>query len=359
NVTADLAGLVYQPNFNFFGTDTLTVTVTNTATPPLLGPTETATGTVTLNITKIKFAPSFTPGGDVTINDNSSYSALWATNIVGLPPTGNTAGLFFTTTVLSGASLFATAPSITPTGTLSFSTNTGVGGDAQVNVILSAPGAPPVSSDPVSFFIHVINTAAPAVNDEIVHWGTQSASVPKLLAFEAAASESHPDIPFQGISAIDIVFGGKVTINNVPAALTVTGRNPMTGAMRTYTLFNPTPVPTPAGDTGYTLEWRIVGTTLAAADFDEAITLALNGAQVVNPANGKTFTGTFSYSFTVLVGDVNGDGLVTLLDQQAISHSLAVKYSGFANVLMDLDGDGSITMLDYYIANKHLGNRGY
>jgi fibronectin-binding autotransporter adhesin len=366
NVTADLNSLVFQPTFGFTGGPfNLTISVTNTAIPTLLGPTETATGAVPITITFVRFAPSFTAGGDVTVFDtNGTYNATWATNIQGLPPAGSTTGLYFTTTN-NDPGLFSPTgqPTVAPDGTLTFTPIPGVGGNAAVTVVLNAPTSPVISSNPVTFFIHVISTGTPTVSDVFIHWGTRGASVNTVLAYSVQAAlnaglASHPDVPFQGITAIDLVFNGKVTINNVPPALTITGRNPMTGALTHYTLTNPIPVPTPAGDTGFTLEWKIVGTTLAAVTGDEAITLSLNGAQVVNPANGRPFAGTYSFTFQVLAGDVNGDGVVDLKDELAIARALAIRYSGIA-LLLDLDGDGSITMQDYFVASKRQGNRGF
>jgi autotransporter-associated beta strand protein len=364
NVTGDLDGLIFQPAFGSTAPVNLSVSVTDQATSGLLGPTQTASGTVPITITFIPFAPSFTPGGDVTVNDtNGMYSAPWATNILGLPPNGSTAGLTFSVTPNTPGLFSPTGqPAISPTGVLTFTPIPGRGGNAAVTVTLNT--APDTqgkvfSSNPVTFFIHVISTGAPTINDEIIHWGTRSASVNTILAYSSAVGGTHPDVPFAGITAIDLVFSGKVTVSNTPnPALLLTGTNPITHVLTHYTLAGPIPVTTPAGDTGFTLEWRVVGTSLAAVSGNELISLSLTGAQVINSSNNKPFSGNFSYGFQVLIGDVNGDGVVNLQDELAIARSLTVKYAGLS-VLMDLDGDGSISMQDYFIAQKRQGNHSF
>src|SRR5262249_34973277 len=134
-----------------------------------------------ITITFVPFAPSFTPGPDVTVLDNSGmYSNQWATNILGLPPSGSTAGLFFTTTTTTPGLFSPTGqPPISPAGVLTFTPISGLGGNAAVTVTLSTPPdaqGKVFTSNPVTFFIHVISTGAPTINDEIIHWGTQSAS---------------------------------------------------------------------------------------------------------------------------------------------------------------------------------------
>jgi hypothetical protein len=148
------------------------------------------------------------------------------------------------------------------------------------------------------------------------------------------------DVPFQGINAIDLVFNQKVNVD--------AGGFTVNGLAGSYTVSGPTLVGT------NTLEWKLT-TALASATGYDNISLGLK-ASAVHAANGQAFGGSISNgNFKVLVGDVNGDGVVDLNDQLAVVRSLAVRYVGLS--FFDVDGNGSIDMNDYYIVRKYTGNK--
>jgi surface-anchored protein len=142
----------YTPTPNFNGSDSFTYTVTDEH-----GGTASATATVT--VTPVNDMPSFVKGVDTghTPGTNASPSFThWATGIDDGDP-AITQFLSFNVSVISGAALFSTPPSISSSGTLSY-TLSGTSGISEVTVSLtddSTAGGPSLTSLPQTFFIRV------------------------------------------------------------------------------------------------------------------------------------------------------------------------------------------------------------
>jgi hypothetical protein len=118
--------LAYTIAADAFGTSTITITATDSGTPPM-----STTKTMLLEILPVNHAPRFTPGvplNDGTLtecrsNPSCSYTfASWATNVSYGPTNEIAQTAKFVVDTGSSAFLFATPPTIQPnTGTLTFS----------------------------------------------------------------------------------------------------------------------------------------------------------------------------------------------------------------------------------------------
>jgi autotransporter-associated beta strand protein len=357
SVTAALNGLIYAPGNDYTGPDLLTLSASNPGGFGLLGGPQTATVTVAITVTPTGDSPTFVAGLDQMNldTDGPQTFATWATSVLGEPPnTANLAGLVFTVTndnpslfTAGGQPQVALVGTTGPgTGTLTYTPNPTADGVAHVRVTLSN-GSPDGDGDTDSFSrsftITVINPAAPAVNDVIIHWGKQSASLLSILKLYP----TRKDLPFQNINAIDLVFNEDVRIPG-GTGLSVTGVAALDGlAGGAYGLSAPIFLP------GHTVEWRL-STPLGGINGIDELALGLGASTVQSKGNGK-FLSSYSQAFNVLVGDVNGDGVVDVNDQLAIVRSLSIRYSGIN--FLDVDGDGTVSMLDYNIVRAHNGRR--
>jgi autotransporter-associated beta strand protein len=355
-VTAALNGLLYKPGNDYTGPDLLSLSVTNPGGTGLLGGAQTATATVAITVNPTADSPSFISGGDISVPDNVGPQSLtWATGVFAEPPATSLTGLKFTIVSDDNPGLFSTLPAIAVvgatgpgTGTLTFTPNPTADGVAHLTVTLSS-GTPDADGDTdgftQTFAITVFNPAAPQVNDVIIHWGKQTASLLTILA----QNPNRKDIPFQNISAIDLVFNEDVRILGTGSGLSVVGQQALDGLLGgVYGLSAPIFLP------NHTVEWRL-NTVLGGVNGVDKLAMSLAANAVQGRGNGLSMSASYSQAFNVLVGDANGDGVVDLNDQLLIARNLFTKYAGI-NVL-DLDGDGTVSMLDYNIARARYGHR--
>ena len=85
--------------------------------------------------------PSFTPGGPVAVDEDSgTYSAVWATNVTAGPANETGQLLSFEIFGDDNPSLFASAPTLSSSGTLNFSPATDANGAATISVRLHDNG---------------------------------------------------------------------------------------------------------------------------------------------------------------------------------------------------------------------------
>ena len=127
--------LQISPVANAFGTSTITVTVNGNNS-------QTMTDTFLLTVNAVNDAPSFTKGADQTVNENSGGQTVdnWASNIAVGP--ANEAGQTVNFVVVSNSngSLFAVAPAVSPSGTLTYTSATGASGTALITIALMDNG---------------------------------------------------------------------------------------------------------------------------------------------------------------------------------------------------------------------------
>ncbi len=142
----------YQPNPNFNGTDSFTYQVSD-------GTNTSNIATVTITVTAVNDTPSFTAGPNVVSDEDTPFSAGWATGISAGP--ADEAGQTLTFNVNSdNPGLFQSGPTISSTGVLSFTPALNAIGVANVTVSLSDNGGGANTSGTQNFTITVN-----AVND--------------------------------------------------------------------------------------------------------------------------------------------------------------------------------------------------
>ncbi len=119
----------------------------------------------TITVNAVNDAPSFTGGGDVTVlEDSAAYSSAWASSISAGPADESGQTLAFRVSNDNNA-LFATQPSISPSGVLTFTPAANAFGSANVTVTLSDNGGTANGGSDTSApqsFVLTIN----AINDE-------------------------------------------------------------------------------------------------------------------------------------------------------------------------------------------------
>jgi hypothetical protein len=133
--------LTYTAAANANGTATVTVYAQDNGGTANGGDDTSASSTFTITIVAVNDAPSFTGGGNVTVlEDSGAYSAAWATaiNAGAADESGQT--LTFNIVSNSNPSLFATGPSISSSGVLSFSPAANAFGSATLVITLSDNG---------------------------------------------------------------------------------------------------------------------------------------------------------------------------------------------------------------------------
>ena len=133
--------LTFTPAANANGSATVTVYLTDDGGTANGGDDTSASVTFTITVNAVNDAPSFVSGGDVSVNEDSgAYSAAWATSISAGPANESGQAFTFNITGNSNPSLFATGPSISASGVLSFTLAANAFGSATLTVTLSDDG---------------------------------------------------------------------------------------------------------------------------------------------------------------------------------------------------------------------------
>lgn len=122
-----------NPAANLSGTSDITVTVNRT------GGSTSKTFTVTIN--PVNDAPSFTKGADQSVNENSGPQTVsnWATNISTGPADESGQTVVFPIGY-SNPSLFAVAPAVSPSGTLTYTPAAGASGTSSITLVIQDNG---------------------------------------------------------------------------------------------------------------------------------------------------------------------------------------------------------------------------
>ena len=123
----------YQPSADADGADSFTYRVCDTSALC-------ATATVTITITPVNDQPAFTAGSNITINaaDPAFSQAGWATGITAGPANETGQTVAFTITAMD-PTLFSVQPTLSPTGTLTFSPS-GTAGTTTISIQLTDDG---------------------------------------------------------------------------------------------------------------------------------------------------------------------------------------------------------------------------
>src|SRR6185369_2228570 len=175
----------------------------------------------TVTVDPVNDAPTFTRGTN-QINDEDSgdhFISNWSTNISAGPPDESSQSLSFQITGNTNPSLFSVAPSISPTGALSYTLALNANGTAVITVILKDNGGTADggedTSKPQSF-----NITVNPVNDAPLNVIPFSQSVVEngSLTFSSATSNA--------ISITDIDAGNaplQVTLSTSDGLITLGG----------------------------------------------------------------------------------------------------------------------------------------
>jgi hypothetical protein len=171
-----------------------------------------------------------------------------------------------------------------------------------------------------------VTVQAPSVANVLVQFGNRTASLTNVTR----------DLPWVNISAIEIVFTANVVVTQ--SDLTLAGVNVPSYAIAGFS---------------YNALTKTATWTLAPPLGADRLTLTLAG---VHDANGNALAGgTFVQRFSVLPGDVNGDGVVDSRDMVGVRNEMMGLSP--ADIWGDLNGDGIVDMNDYNLVRRHINTR--
>ena len=213
------------------------------------------------------------------------------------------------------------------TGTPAFSTPPGANQAAGIYTITVAQGT--LSAANYTFkFVSGTLTVHPKLVDVRIQWGSQSMSILNL----------NRDLPFIDINAIDLIFSDNVVANM--SDLTLTGLN------GTYAFSSLSYIATKDEEV-----W-----TLPTPLGIDRLMLQLDGTSatgVHTPGSDIPLSSNFSEGFSVLPGDFNGDGVVSVLDAVGVLNLTAP--GSTYSVWADLEGTGVVDFNDYLDVRKRIG----
>ncbi|WP_165232641.1 Ig-like domain repeat protein [Aquisphaera insulae] len=175
-------------------------------------------------------------------------------------------------------------------------------------------------------FVPATLTVHPKVTDVLVRWGSRTMSIRGLGR----------DLSFGNITGIVVVFSDDVIVN--AQALTLSG-----SAGRDST----------SGFAYSPLTYRATWTLPSALGVDTL--MATIGARLVQSASGKIpLLADDITRFSVLPGDVNGDGKVNSQDLVDVRNQ--IQGAEPITIWADIDGDGFVTVADFNAVKKRQGS---
>ena len=214
-ITGGGSGVTYTPSANYCGSDSFTYTLNGGSI-----------GTVNITVTCVNDVPSFTKGSDelLLVNQSGGLAATysfpgWATSLSAGPANESSQPLSFNIVSDSNPGIFSIAPTVSSTGTLTFTTNSLASGSSTITITLQDSGGTANggvdTSASQSFVISTAFPAPTATNDAYAATGNIKISV------TPAAS---------GVSANDTLFDATVTLFGATStpATAVNGTNTVT-----------------------------------------------------------------------------------------------------------------------------------
>ncbi|ADV61466.1 VBCS repeat-containing protein [Isosphaera pallida ATCC 43644] len=174
------------------------------------------------------------------------------------------------------------------------------------------------------------------VTDVRVNWGSSGNA--SILALGAAS------VPVANLNAVEVRFSTDVNVSISDLSLTRQLGGPVTITGFTYD-----PVT-------FTARWSFASLGNVADTF----TLSLPTTLTTNPGGYPVFATPYQYEFSVVTGDFNGDGVVTIADaqfqrqylgQNPLLATAAQFYRAFANI----DGDTDIDTSDFNLIRARIG----
>jgi len=337
--------LTYTPAANSSGTAVVTVQLHDNGGTANGGHDTSAAQTFNINVLFVNQAPSFTKGADQTALENAGARTVagWATSISpdgSLPPYANEAGqtLNFIVTNTNNA-LFAVQPSISPTGTLTYTPATNTRGSAVVTVKLhdnggTANGGADTSA-PQTFVINVMigTTTTLTVPANSTYGQTVTFTAHVIPAAGSAGPLTGETVTFDDGST----FLGTGTLASSGIA-TISTSALLAGSHSITAIY--------AGDTTYAgsssaaqnLMIAKAGTTLSVSSSQPSSTVgqSVTFTSQITPASGGTNalageTVTFKDGATIIgTGTINASGTATIFTStlSAGAHTITAVYNG-------------------------------
>jgi hypothetical protein len=271
---------------------------------------------ISLTVTFTKPVAVDLTGGTPTLALNSGGTATYA----------GTSGTFTALTFAYTVGLGDFAPDLDAVSAAALALNGATITDQATNT--PAPLAVPVGADPHSLASNKnldVDTVAPTVVEFRALFGT------RWYNLDGA---SRTELPWR-VSAIQVVFDEPVVAGTVHSLSGVSPRR-LTG-LKTNTL-----------------TWRFA-TPIARGTFTAA--LVASGADALKDSAGNV-ADPFTQAFSVLWGDVDGNGVVDALDEAAARAALSAPYqpgSAGYNQFADLSGDGIVNLIDVGIVRSRKG----
>jgi len=134
--------LTYTPVANANGSATITLVIKDDGGTANGGVDTSAAQTFTITINSVNDVPSFTKGADQAVNNNAGAQTVanWATGISPGPANESGQTLTFQITNNTNAALFSAGPSVSSTGTLTYTPAANGGGTATITINLRDNG---------------------------------------------------------------------------------------------------------------------------------------------------------------------------------------------------------------------------
>ncbi|MFO1350908.1 MAG: Ig-like domain-containing protein [Gammaproteobacteria bacterium] len=134
--------LTYTLAANANGSATISLVIKDNGGTANGGVDTSAVQTFTITVNPVNDAPSFTKGPNQTVNANAGPQSVanWATNLSKGPPNEASQTLSFQVTNNTNAALFAVAPAVSPTGTLSYTPTANGNGTATISLVIKDNG---------------------------------------------------------------------------------------------------------------------------------------------------------------------------------------------------------------------------
>ncbi len=250
--------LTYTPAANANGTAAITITLQDDGGTANGGVDTSAPQTFNINVTAVNDAPSFTKGPDQSILENAGAQTVpnWATAISAGPPDESGQTLTFNVTGNTNAALFSAGPSVSSTGTLTYTPATNASGTATITLTLQDNGGTANGG---------VDTSAPqtfVINVGLVNQPPSFTKGPDVTVLE--------DAPAQSI-------------------------NPWATAIS----------PGPANESGQTVHFNVTGNTNAAL-FSAAPAVSATGVLTFTPAANANGTAAITITLQDDGGTANG-----------------------------------------------------
>ncbi|WP_181357624.1 cadherin-like domain-containing protein [Stenomitos frigidus] len=320
NVRAALATLSYQGLADYFGTDTITIKVDDQGAVGASGALS-IQKTIAVNVTPVNDAPSFTAGTNLVVNEDAAPQTVnWATGIATGPANEASQTLNFIT-ANNNASLFTTAPTIDPTGKLTYTLAPNANGVATVTVNLKDNGGTANSGNdtsPASTFTITANPVndTPSFTKGANQTITEDAGAQTVAGWATAITAGPADEAAQTLSVL------------------VNTDNP--------SLFSVAPTIDPTtGTLTYTAAPNVNGTAIVTVQLKD------NGGTALGGVDSSALQ-----TFTINVTAVNDAPVFTLPSPPTVSEDTTLPITGLS--LADIDAGSSSLVVTLAVSNGTL-----